>query len=70
MSKNYNSTSAQELYHCANEYNDLIKIHKNYLKTAFNTFLGPLGAKAEIKRCKKEISKINKILNEKDWFNN
>lgn len=51
------------------ELNDLIKIHQDYLKCTFNTFLGPLGAQAEIKRCRKEIDKVVAELGSRDLLN-
>ena len=42
-----------------------IKICEEYLESAHNTFLGPLGARAEIRKCTKELDKIHFILAEK-----
>ena len=57
--KKISELSTASLFDRINELNDLIRIHENYLKCSFGTFLGPLGANAEIKRCKKEIQKIH-----------
>ena len=42
-----------------------IKICEEYLESAHNTFLGPLGARAEIRKCSKELDKIHTIMIEK-----
>ena len=58
MSKILINMTDEEIYNKINYYRGLINIHNDYLKTAFNTFLGPLGAKAEIRRCNKELQKL------------
>ena len=56
----------EALYNRISELEGLIKIHEDYLKCSFGTFLGPLGANAEIKRCKKEIQKIHNEMDVRD----
>ena len=66
MSKLLINMTHEEIYNKIIYYRGLIDIHNDYLKTAFNTFLGPLGAKAEIKRCNKELQKLYNELNKRD----
>lgn len=47
-----------------------IKICEEYLESAHNTFLGPLGARAEIRKCSKELDKIYAIMIEKNTEDN
>lgn len=42
-----------------------IKICEEYLESTHNTFLGPLGARAEIRKCSKELDKIHSIVTER-----
>jgi hypothetical protein len=63
--KRLNEMKDEALYNRVNELKGLIKIHEDYLKCSFGTFLGPLGANAEIKRCKKELQKVYNELNER-----
>ena len=56
--KRLNEMKDEALYNRINELKALIKIHEDYLKCSFGTFLGPLGANAEIRRCKKELQKV------------
>lgn len=58
----------EALYNRINELRDLIKIHEDYLKCSFGTFLGPLGANAEIKRCRKETQKVYDELDRRGLF--
>ena len=42
-----------------------IKICEEYLESTHNTFLGPLGARAEIRKCSKELDIIHSIVTER-----
>lgn len=46
------------------ELERIINICTDYLASAYNTFLGPMGARAEIRRCKKELALINSEIKE------
>lgn len=60
--KRLNEMKEDALFNRITELEELIKIHQDYLKCSFGTFLGPLGANAEIKRCRKEIQKVEEEL--------
>lgn len=66
--KRLNEMKDEALYNRISELRGLIKIHEDYLKCSFGTFLGPLGANAEIKRCKKEIQKVYDELDRRGLF--
>ena len=62
MSKQIEKMTVTELKGYKEELQNIIKICREYLATCPNTFLGPLGAKAEIRKCNKKIEIINRLL--------
>lgn len=59
MRKRINEMTVTELKGRKKSLEQTIQICNDYLASCPNTFLGPLGAKAEIKRCQKELDMIN-----------
>lgn len=62
MKKKLNEMTVTELKCYKKELLNIIEICRKYLATCPNTFLGPLGAKAEIRKCNKKIEIINRLL--------
>lgn len=62
MKKKLNEMTITELRGRRENLQQTIRICSDYLASCPNTFLGPLGAKAEIRRCQKEINLINELL--------
>lgn len=62
MSKQIEKMTVTELKGYKEELQNIIKICREYLASCPNTFLGPLGAKAEIRKCNKKIEAINQLL--------
>lgn len=63
--KNLEEMTLIQLHNRRDELVRIIKICEEYLESAHNTFLGPLGARVEIRKCSKELEKIKFILAER-----
>lgn len=64
--KQIENLSDKELYAATKRYEKQLVMHKEYLERAFNSFLGPIGAKAELKKCRKELQKLYNELDRRD----
>lgn len=62
MNKQLEKMTVTELKGYKEELLNIIEICRKYLATCPNTFLGPLGARAEIRKCNKKIEIINRLL--------
>lgn len=67
--KNLEEMTLIQLRNRKDELTRTIKICEEYLESAHNTFLGPLGARAEIRKCSKELDKIHFIILERTTEN-
>lgn len=68
--KNLEEMTLIQLRNRKDELARTIEICEEYLESAHNTFLGPLGARAEIRKCSKELEKIKLIMAERTTKNN
>lgn len=68
--KNLEEMTLIQLRNRRDELVRTIKICEEYLESAHNTFLGPLGARVEIRKCSKELEKIKVIIAERTTKNN
>lgn len=64
--KKYNNYSTIQLKAEKTELEHTIKSCEEYIRTAYNTFLGPLSAVSTIKDSYKRIEVINDVLREKE----
>lgn len=58
MKRKITEMSLDALYARKRDLDQTVRICEDFLASCPNTLLGPLGARAEIKRCNKEINLI------------